>query len=137
MFGNDFKTWSLQLQVNYPIGTSQAEARLASTRLQREQEQNQLRELEIGVTAQVRDAGRQVSTSLQRVEATRTAREFAERRLEAEEKRVTVGLSTTFQLFQAQRDLASVRQQELRAIIDYNRALVNFQAVQQAPLGGG
>jgi hypothetical protein len=43
----------------------------------------------------------------------------------------------TFQLFQAQRDLANVRQQELNAIIDYNRALVNFQAVQQAPLGGG
>jgi hypothetical protein len=29
-----------------------------------------------------------------------------------------------------------VRQQELNAVIDYNRALVNFQAVQQAPLGG-
>ncbi|MEX2663277.1 MAG: TolC family protein [Vicinamibacterales bacterium] len=136
VFGNDFKTWSVQLQINYPIGTSQAEAQVASTRLQREQEQNTLRELEVGIIAQVRDAGRQVSTSLQRVQSTERARQFAERRLEAEQKRVTVGLSTTFQYFQAQRDLANVRQQELRAIIDYNRALVNFQAVQQAPLGG-
>jgi outer membrane protein TolC len=71
------------------------------------------------------------------VQSTTRAREFAERRLEAEQKRLTVGLSTTFQLFQAQRDLANVRQQELNAIIDYNRALVNFQAVQQAPLVGG
>jgi outer membrane protein TolC len=136
VFGNDFKTWSVQLQINYPIGTSQAEAQVASTRLQREQEQNTLRELEVGIIAQVRDAGRQVSTSLQRVQSTERARQFAERRLEAEQKRVTVGLSTTFQYFQAQRDLANVRQQELRAIIDYNRALVNFQAVQQAPLVG-
>jgi outer membrane protein len=136
VFGNDFKTWSLQLQVNYPIGTSQADAGLASARLQREQELNQMRDLQTQVTAAVRDAGRQVSTSQQRVQATGKAREFADRRLEAENKRMTVGLSTTFQLVQAQRDLANAKQQELRALIDYNRALVNFHAVQQAPLQG-
>ena len=71
VFGNDFKTWSLQLQLNYPIGTSQAEAQVAATRLQREQEQNTLRELEIGIAAQVREAGRRVSTRRQRVQSTR------------------------------------------------------------------
>jgi len=136
VFGNDFKTWSLLLQVNYPIGTSEAEALVASTRLQREQEQNGLRELEISIAAQVREAGRRVSTSLQRVQSTERARTFAERRLEAEEKRQTAGLGTTFEVIQAQRDLSSIRQQEQRAIIDYNLALVDFQAVQQAPLGG-
>ena len=137
VFGNDFKTWSLQLQINYPIGTSQAEAQVAATRVEREQEQNTLRELEIRIASQVREAGRRVSTSLQRVQSTERARQFAERRLEAEEKRVTVGLGTTFQLLQAQRDLSSIRQQEQRAIIDYNLALVDFEAVQQAPLSGG
>ena len=136
VFGNNFKTWSLQLQINYPIGTSAADAGHAAARLQQEQQQTNLRQMEMGITAQVRDAGRQVSTTLQRVQSTTRAREFAERFLEAEEKRFTVGLSTTFQLLQAQRNLASVRQQELRAIIDYNRALVNFEAVQQAPLIG-
>lgn len=136
VFGQNFKTWSVQLQISYPLGTSSAEANHAAARLELEQQQNNLLDAELNVTAQVRDAGRQVNTALQRVQSTTRAREFAERRLDAENKRVTVGLSTTFQLFQAQRDLASVRQQELRAIIDYNRALVNFQAVQQAPLLG-
>jgi outer membrane protein len=136
VFGNNFRTWSVQLQINYPLGTSTADASLASARLQREQEVTGIRELEVQVTSAVREAGRQVSTSQQRVDATRKAREFAQRRLEAEEKRVTVGLSTTFQLFQAQRDLDSSKQNELRALIDYNRALVNFQAVQQAPVQG-
>jgi outer membrane protein TolC len=84
----------------------------------------------------VRDAGRQVNTTQQRVDATRKAREFAQRRLEAEEKRLLVGLSTTFQTFQAQRDLDTAKQRELQSLIDYNRALVNFQAVQQAPPQG-
>ncbi len=136
VFGQDFRTWSVQLQINYPIGTSQADASYAATRLQFEQQQNNLQDAELNVTAQVRDAARSVNTALQRVESTRRAVDFAEQRLDAENKRMTVGLSTTFEVFQAQRDLAAVRLQEVNAIIDYNRALVNFEAVQQAPLVG-
>ena len=47
---------------------------------------------------------------------------------------MTVGLSTTFQLFQAQRDLARQRQQEVNAMIDYNRSVVGFEAIQVAPV---
>lgn len=136
VFGNDFKDWALALTISYPIGTSVADAQLAQSTVQRQQTALSLREQEMAVVTQVRDAGRQVNTSMQRVEATRKAREFAERRLDAENKRVTVGLSTTFQLFQAQRDLNAAKQNELRALIDYNRALVNFEAVQIAPVNG-
>jgi outer membrane protein TolC len=136
IFGNEFKTWSVQLQVSYPLGTSAADAGLAQARVQREQEVTSLRALELQVTAQVRDAARQVDTSLKRVEATRNARKFSEQRYDAEQKRINVGLSTTFQLFQAQRDLSAAKLAELNSIIAYNRALVNFEAVQVVPLNG-
>ncbi len=136
VLGNNFRTWSVQLNLSYPIGTSAADAALAQGRVQHEQQVTALRAQELQVTAQVRDAARQVNTSLKRVEATRKAREFAELRYEAEQKRMTVGLSTTFQLFQAQRDLATARLAELNAIIAYNRSLVNFEAVQLVPLTG-
>jgi outer membrane protein len=134
VFGNQFKTWSLQVNVSYPIGTSAADANLAATRLQKQQQQTNLRDLEMQIATSVRDAGRQVSTNLKRVEATRNARDFAQKRYDAEQKRMAVGLSTTFQLFQAQRDLSRQRQNELTAVIDYNRALVNFRAVQSVPI---
>ncbi len=137
VFGNDFKTWSFALNVSYPIGTSQADAAVAQGRLQKQQEQTSLSNLEMQITTAVREAARSVNTNLKRVEATRKARELAEKRLEAEQKRFTVGLSTTFELFQAQRDLARARQSELNATIDYNRSLVDFEAVQIAPIGGG
>jgi outer membrane protein len=136
IFGNEFKTWSVQFQVSYPIGTSAADAGLAQTKLEREQQVTTLQALQVQVAAQVRDAGRQVDTSLKRVDATKKAREFAEKRYDAEQKRINVGLSTTFQLFQAQRDLNAARLAELNAIIAYNRALVNLEAVQLVPLGG-
>jgi outer membrane protein TolC len=134
VFGNNFRTWSVALNVSYPLGTSPADAAFAQARLQRRQEDNSLRDLEMSVTTSVREAARSVNTNLKRVEATRKAREFAERRLEAENKRFTVGLSTTFELVQAQRDLAQAKQRELNATIDYNRSLVDFEAVQIAPI---
>ncbi len=136
VFGNNFRSWSFQFVVRYPLGTSAADAALASARLQRQQQLTTLRESEMQITNQVRDAGRQVTTSLQRVASTKKARELAEQRLQAEQKRLEVGLSDTFRVFQVQRDLAIAKRSEVQAVIDYNRALVNFEAVQVVPLGG-
>ena len=137
VLGQDFRTWSVALAFSYPLGTSQADASLASNRLQRQQGAVSLRDLELQVATGVRDAARQVETNVKRVEATQKARDRAERRLEAENKRMTVGLSSTFQLFQAQRDLARQRQQEVNALIDYNRSVIAFEAIQIAPSVGG
>jgi len=134
VFGNSFRAWSVAVNVSYPIGMSQADASLAQGRVQRKQQNTQLTDLEVQVTAAVRDAGRQVNANLKRVEADTKARELAQQRLDAEQKRFAVGLSSTFELFQAQRDLASARQRELGAVIAYNQSLVDFETVQIAPL---
>ena len=137
VFANDFKTWSVGVNVTYPIGTSAADAGLAQARLQREQQTTNQRDLETIVVAQVRDAARQVTTALKRVETTQKARQLAEQNLQAYEKRLAVGLSDTFLVIQAQRDLTGQLNNELAAIIAYNRALINFEAVQVVPPGGG
>jgi outer membrane protein TolC len=67
------------------------------------------------------------------------ARELAETRLMAEQSRFDVGLSTNFFVVQAQRDLATAQNSELRALLDYRKALVDYQRAQEAPAtrGGG
>ena len=132
-----FPSWTIAIDIRYPLGTSSAEADLARARLQYSQTQTQIRNLELQVATQVRDAGRQVSTSKKRVDATRLASQLAERRLDAEEKKFAAGTSTRFLVFQAQRDLTQARSHELRAILDQQRALVDFEAVQEAPLVSG
>jgi outer membrane protein len=129
--------WTVSLNVGYPIGTSTADAGLARARLQHSQSQTQLKNQQMLVATQVRDVARQVQTNQKRVEATRASRQLAERRLEAEEKKFQAGMSTPFFVFQAQRDLSQARANELRALTDYNTSLVDFETVQEAPLGGG
>ncbi len=132
---HDFPTWTLAVNVSYPIGNSQQEANLARARLQYSQSQTQLRSEELQVTTQVRDLGRQVRTNQRRVGTTRVSRELAQRRLDAEQKKFAAGTSTSFFVFQAQRDLSQAQNNELRAILDYNKSVVDFETVQEAPLG--
>ena len=46
-------------------------------------------------------------------------------------------IATSFFVFQAQRDLAQARTLEILAIADYNKSLVDREAVQEVSLSGG
>ena len=137
--GRDFPNWNVQVNLSYPIGQSSADANYARARVQRNQATAQLRSLELQVAADVQNAALQVESSLTRYDAARAARELSQQRLDAEQSRFDVGLSTNFFVVQAQRDLATAQNTELRALLDYRRALVDFERAQSAPAarGGG
>ena len=135
IFRNDFPTWSVGVSFAYPLGTSAADANLARARVQYSQAQVQLRNSELQVSTQVREIARQVNTNLKRVQATAASRELSQQRLEAEQKKFAAGMSTSFVVFQAQRDLAQAQAAELNAILEYNKSLVDFETVQEAPVG--
>ncbi len=130
----DFPGWSLQVDIAYPIGNSTQEAQLARARLQNTQAERQIQSLELQVSSQVREYGRQVQTNAKRVDATRSSRVLAERRLEAEEKKYQAGMTSSFFVLQAQRDLNVARNSELLALVEYAKSVVNYTAVQQSPL---
>jgi outer membrane protein TolC len=137
--GRDFPNWNIQVNLSYPIGQSSADANYARARVQRNQATAQLRSLELQVAADVQNTALQVESSLTRYDAARAARELSQQRLDAEQSRFDVGLSTNFFVVQAQRDLATAQNTELRALLDYRRALVDFERAQSAPAarGGG
>ncbi len=136
LFGRDYPTWTVGVSVSYPIGDSAEEANFARTRLERTQAQERLKSAEAKVVQQVRDAGWKIQMNGRRIQTARAARELAEQRLDAEQKRLDVGLSTNFLVIQAQRDLAQAQTNELSAILAYDLALVDFDAVQLAPPSG-
>ena len=136
VFQNQYPDWTIGVAFGYPLGNSTAHTNLARARLQYEQAQTQVKSLEMSVTAQVRAIARNVQTNQQRVRSASASRELQERKLEAEEKKLAAGMSSSFFVFQAQRDLSVARVAELQAIADYNKSLVDFEAVQLVPLTG-
>ncbi len=135
--GVDFPTWNAALTVSYPLGGNNANGQYARNRVLRTQQTTRLRALELQVATEVTNAALQVQANVRRVEAARAARAFAERRLEAEQSKFEVGLSTNFFVVQAQRDLSDAQNVELRALTDLQRALVAFERAQEAPAGAG
>jgi outer membrane protein len=133
----DFPNWNVQVNVSYPLGGSAQDAQYARARVQRNQSAAQLRALELQVATDVTNAALQVDSGLKRYEASVVARDLAQTRLSAEQSRFEVGLSTNFFVVQAQRDLATAQNAELRALLDYRRALVDYARVQEAPAQRG
>ena len=133
VFSDDYPTWSLGVTVSYPIGRSFEEANLARARVERRQSTHRIASLRIEAAETVRRAGRQIRSTAERIEAARAGASLAQERLDAEQRRFGVGLSTTFLVTQAQRDLLEAQVNLLQTSLDFESALVNFEAVQQAP----
>ena len=103
--------------------------------LQQQQTIAQARQLELQVATEVTNAALLVERTASGCRRRTAARELAERRLDAEQSRFEVGLSTNFFVVQAQRDLRDAQNAELRALLDYRRAQVEFERVQEIPVG--
>ena len=135
--GRDAPSWNLALNFSYPIGASPAEANVARARLQQRQTIAQTRAMELRVATEVTNAALQVEATRERLQAATVALDLAEKRLEAEQSRFDVGLTTNFFVVQAQRDLRDAQNVELRTLLDYRRAQVDFERVQEIPAGAG
>ena len=130
----DYPAWQLQLQLSYPLGHSAQKAAHARARLQVQQTRAQIEQIELRIAAEVTNAALQIESIDERVDAARAARELAVEQLDAEQRKFEVGTSTNFFVVQAQRDLAAARDTELRAILDYQNAVIEFERVQQTSL---
>jgi outer membrane protein TolC len=122
-----YKNWFVGLTFELPLENVISRARVAQARLESDQAAIRLRDLEEQALLEVEIAVRAADTDYQRIQAYRLARELAEQKLAAEEKKLEAGLSTNYTVLQHQRDLALARTNEIRAQIDYNLSLARLQ----------
>ena len=120
----NYYSWVVGLQLEIPLGNRTAKSNYTKSTLENDRAVTSLANLRQKITVEMRDVVRNVKTNIERIEATRKARELAVRQLEAEEKRYEVGMSTTHDLLEFQEALAKAESRELQALIDYNKSLV-------------
>jgi outer membrane protein len=136
VFQSAYPTWIVGVNVAYPLGRSADEANLARSRLEEAQARARLQSSELKAVRQLRQSAWQVDMNARRINSSRAGRTLAEQRLEAEQKRFEVGMSTTFLVVQAQRDLAQARNNELQAALEYVKAVIEFETLQEAGPAG-
>ncbi|SVB29656.1 uncharacterized protein METZ01_LOCUS182510, partial [marine metagenome] len=129
-----FYNWEFGVKFSYPLGNRSAKSQLAASRLEAAQLILSIKELEKEIILEVREAIRQLKTDVKRVQASRIAKRLSEKKLEAEEKKFEVGLSTSFNVLEFQEDLAEEQSKEIKAIVDYNKSRVRFHQVTATTL---
>ncbi len=90
------------------------------------QAEQRLTELRQHIDIEVRNAVRDVEVRLRQVELAQRARELAEEKIAIEREKLTLGLSTNFQLVVFEDDLVTAQNNEVSAIIAYLHALTAF-----------
>ena len=119
----EFYSYSGGVEIEIPIGNAAAKAAYAQARIDVAQGALNRRQLLSNVTLEVGNAVNNVTANMQRIRATRVARELAEENLRNQQKRLEVGLTTTKDVLDFQNDLTQARATEVQAATDYNISL--------------
>jgi outer membrane protein TolC len=98
--------------------------------LLRRQTEASLKATELTVATEVTSAALAVRNSFEAMQASQVSRELSQQRLDAAQAKFDQGMATNYEVVQAQRDLNDARNSELRQLLNYQRALVDFQRVQ-------
>ena len=126
-FSEEFQGEFFTLALEIPLGNRSARSKYNKSKLKKQQASLNVKKKELDIVVEVRKSVRQVLTNIERVNATRKARELAQKRLEVEEKKYRVGRSTSLEILRAQEDLATAEGNEAKAIIDYEISLGNLE----------
>jgi len=119
LFGTPTVNYTLGFTLNIPLRNRTAQAALVTQELQ-------LRQTELGLQKSINQVRSDVQTALVNITQARARYTAAQRQtalqvlvLDAEQKKLELGASTTFQVIQFQNQLASARQSEVAAQVSY------------------
>lgn len=126
VFKRLYKNFRVQLSLNMPLSFSLEKARLAQAKIIMQRAELNLKNVENTVYSEVKEAIKALEAHSKLVEAYKIAVELQGERLKAEEKKLSVGLSTNFIVLDYQRQFANAQTQALRSVIDYNLTLARI-----------
>jgi len=115
--------YSYGAAITIPLSNRAARQTYKISKAEQRQLLLRLKKLEQSVMVDIEDAVKLAQTNFERVDATKQARLYAEAALEAEQKKLENGKSTSFNVLFLQRDLTLARSSEIQALTEYNRAL--------------
>jgi outer membrane protein TolC len=124
-----YDNWNVGLTLSIPLSSFTTKADYVRARMETEKSQLELKNVERQIFLEVRDVVREMDTSYKRVQAYRVSRELAQKRLEAEAKKLDVGLTTNYFVLQYQDELAREEYLLLKSMVDYLIAVARLERI--------
>ncbi len=118
------------LNFEFPVRNRAAESRHLRAVLTRQQAKEAIGNLSQLIEVDVRTAYLEIARSQEQVVATAATRKLQEEKLRAETEKFRLGKSTSLLVAQAQRDLVSSQIDEIQAVVNYLKALVEIYRLE-------
>jgi len=118
---NSFYTYGGKITI--PLSNASARNVYKSDKATLQQIVLTLKKLEQAIMIAIDNDIGMIQANYDQVQATRAQRQFEESALDAEQKKLENGKSTTYTVLQVQRDLTSARGAEIQALDNYNKSL--------------
>lgn len=134
LFSKNFYNVRVGLNFSFTPANRVAQGALGRAKAQERMIDAQRRRVETQIESEVRNALQSVQTALRRVQAARASRLAAEAQYASEMRRYQVGESTNFLVLDRQNALSAARGREIRALTDYNKAVVALQRAMSTTL---
>ncbi len=122
-------TWSAGVVVNVPIYDMTGRSRVAEAKRRKEQTLLEIKRTEVTLLSAFDTAMRDIANATERIGLVKDSVRLAQSALDAEHRRLSSGLTTSFNVAQAQRDLSQARSRELATYVDLNKAVTQLYFV--------
>jgi outer membrane protein len=126
LFGFGYPTYAFGLRLTLPIRDHRAGADLADNLVQKKLDSFAVRNLEQNIRLQVLNAANQVESAKASINSATAARDFAQKALEAEQKKYELGTTTLFFVLDAESRFVTAQSQLLTQSISYRRSMLNL-----------
>lgn len=126
--------WTAGAAITFPLSNKAAREKYRQGKRTADQMLLELKKLEETAVVEIAEVISRIKTNLKLVRSTREARLYAEQALDAEQKKLDSGKSTSFVVLQLQRDLTSARSEEIKALADYNKSVASLHQVEGTTL---
>ena len=126
LFQFRFPTYGFGFTLQIPLRNRRAAANLADARIQKRRNLYSLRSIEQQVRQEVLNAVAGVEQSKAGILQATVARDFAQKRLDAEQKKYDLGVTTAFLVLDSQTTLVLSEADLLAQVIAYRRSMLNL-----------
>ena len=126
LLDGDFPGWSVVGVFSYPIFNRTAKGEYVKANADLNRRIINYQKVKEQIELEIRDALREVRNSQKKIEAAKTAVELAQEVVVNDEERLRVGIATTREVLESQRDLIDAQTTEIEAVTEYNISLARL-----------
>lgn len=127
MFGFDYTGYSIGFSLQIPLRNRAQQADYSRALTDKRQTESRGAARAQQVALEVRNALTIVEMNRARIDTAQVARQLAERRLDAEQKKFDLGASTIRFVLEEQRNVTQAQTNEIAALVNYTKSLVDYE----------